>query len=1160
MSVKARRVIFLIVLGIMALSLCAFLAMLFTPLPNWLANWVVDQFLEEPLGADIHIGDVGGSLFDGLSIEDVEVRMRNGRFGAKVEAISLQYDWRQLARGSWQLHRVGIQEPVIYVMEAVESASQVAAADSSAAFTMMPTIPAFEVHHLTITAGRLESPAGLLVDSLGLTMSLRGGNHQLQVQIPRCHLVLPQRDLAVRILSADLIVSPEAIRMSRLQVQSGASRLNLSGWLSMKPALSCSLEVRADSLSLGELGLALGRGELPPGELVLTGRVQGQVGNWTGKVHIGGQAAGYDIQDLKTEFSWRGDRLELDDLSMKSPGGDLKGRGHVQTMVENPGFGVDLFLQGVDLSAFLDQVPPSQLTGRLLVSGAGLPGQTLRASVNLDLHEGVIAGRSFHSLRGQIRFDRGVWTLDQGLELDVEGAHLYLAGSLDAQRNLDAWAQVVVVDVGSLLDRPGLSGSLQAHFRALGPVTDPALAGQLRLMDLHHQGQRLQRVRGNFGLSGAVSREEGFFSLRFFDGQLGNLAIERGQALGRFAGSRVYVDSLILESPEVRMTTAAELNLIEGGLEAHVDPLRGRYRQYDFTNSGPLRFSLNDGLLHLEESELLLETGSLRVQGTVGPGSQIQGWAELRDVNMEPISGLLPLGHQLSGPVSLDVTLEGSTEAPMLKADLQWEGGSFDDMTFDQLQAELAYSGRRLKVEDFHIRREDTLLRGGGYMSLDLPRGKLLSHENWDLALTGEGNSLSFLPLLIGDVERLDGPFSLRFSAAGTPNQPQYQGFFHLQNGTLKLAAMGNSIQKLGVQAHLDGSFLVIDEFKGETPIRERNLLKRLWAKLFGSKKRGRFEAFGRINLADLAYDLVIKGKRLYVDYREEMVEAELDAHLRVRGERMPQLSGQIDLTRCLISRSFASAPKVAGPSEPPAYGLDLTIQIPKNCWVRNESANIELRGQMRVLQQEGQLSLLGDLETIRGSYFFYGQNFRIQRGQVTFDEVAEINPQLNLQAWTEVNHDRVDLTVEGRMQSPTVTLSSPSGYNEGDLIKMLTLRRSPAGLDTVGAGEMMASQAVDLFGAYLQEELNRKAGGTLGVETFKIKTGPSGGLDLKRAEITVGTYLLPQIYVEYSRSLSQESGEQVGVEYSLSKKLSLQGNRDVQGLYRLGLSFKWDY
>ena len=145
-------------------------------------------------------------------------------------------------------------------------------------------------------------------------------------------------------------------------------------------------------------------------------------------------------------------------------------------------------------------------------------------------------------------------------------------------------------------------------------------------------------------------------------------------------------------------------------------------------------------------------------------------------------------------------------------------------------------------------------------------------------------------------------------------------------------------------------------------------------------------------------------------------------------------------------------------------------------------------------------------------------------------------------------------------MQSPTVTLSSPSGYNEGDLIKMLTLRQSPAGLDTVGAGEMMASQAVDLFGAYLQEELNRKAGGTLGVETFKIKTGPSGGLDLRRAEITVGTYLLPQIYVEYSRSLSQESGEQVGVEYSLSKKLSLQGNRDVQGLYRLGLSFKWDY
>jgi autotransporter translocation and assembly factor TamB len=98
------------------------------------------------------------------------------------------------------------------------------------------------------------------------------------------------------------------------------------------------------------------------------------------------------------------------------------------------------------------------------------------------------------------------------------------------------------------------------------------------------------------------------------------------------------------------------------------------------------------------------------------------------------------------------------------------------------------------------------------------------------------------------------------------------------------------------------------------------------------------------------------------------------------------------------------------------------------------------------------------------------------------------------------------------------------------------------------------------IFGALLQQELDRKAGSFLGVDTFKIAADPSQRLDLSRAELTVGTYLSSKFYVEYSRRLSMESGEQVGVEYSLGRNLSLQGNRNSLGLYRLGFSLKWDY
>ena len=140
------------------------------------------------------------------------------------------------------------------------------------------------------------------------------------------------------------------------------------------------------------------------------------------------------------------------------------------------------------------------------------------------------------------------------------------------------------------------------------------------------------------------------------------------------------------------------------------------------------------------------------------------------------------------------------------------------------------------------------------------------------------------------------------------------------------------------------------------------------------------------------------------------------------------------------------------------------------------------------------------------------------------------------------------------------MTLTSSSGYGEGDIIALLTLQQTGTVLDTVAAQDVVAQQAQTIFGGYLQRAINRKTGRLLGVETFRIQPDPMDQLDISQAELTVGTYLSSQFYVEYSRRLSQESGEQVGIEYSLSKNLSLQGKRDKDGLYRLGVTARWQY
>ncbi len=1151
----------IIISVVIAIVLGGLLALMLTPLPTWLVNKAVDRFLEEPLEARITIGDVGGNLLQRLSFEDVDIRMEDGPFDAHIEAISLQYDWQQLAMRRWHLQRLGLQNPVLSWSQPQEKVPRTAAQRAEAKPAEMPSLPPFEVDHLTITGGHLERAGETYVDRLGLEISLRGEGDRMLVQIIRGHLLWPGRNLSLSRLTASLAVTPEAFEILQFRAATPASRLDLQGWAKSVPAFSCSLEVSAEARTLQELTQVLGLEDGWEGDLSLTARVHRKEDlAWRGDIRLHGRILSYDISELSSRFVWQGQKLELDRFTLQSAGAKLQGRGRLEMGEKDQGFWADMMLQRVDLSAMWKQAPASHLNGRLLVTGSGLSQQTLQASADLDLVGGRIAGRTFEGIRGQIRYDRGYLSVDQGLEVTLEGAQLFLAGSMDVNKHLRCWAEVEIEDVGRLLGRPQLSGTLNSRCQAIGPAADPALAGQLSIKDLRDGERHLQSVKGSFGLSGAVSRQEGFFSLSFAGGAMGALRLDHGYILGRFAGQKILLDSMFVESPEGRCSATAELNLAEGGLAVMVSSLKGSYRGYDFLNSEPLKASYAAGLARLEESELLLPGGSIRMQGTVGPDSLISGWARLRDVQLEPISQLLPMKHQLHGPISLDVAVDGTPQNPVIETVFQWRGGRFNQLDFDELRSQLAYASGRLTLEELQLRRNNSVFTAKGYLPVDVTRGKLLMEENWEMTFSGEGSSAGFLSVLAKEVEDIDGPFAVRFQATGSPRQPRYEGFFNLRDGTLKLASMGNAIEKLSVRAHLDGNYIVLDKIEGQTPFRERNLFKRIWAKLFSSRKRGRFEAFGRINIADPAFDLTMEGRRMYLNYQEEQVEVEADARLRVTGQKKPLISGQVTLRRCLISRSMSTPPRVVGAAEPPAYDVDLNVTIPKNCWLRNEAANIELRGQIRVLQQDGQLSLLGDLETLRGTYFFYGNSFRIQRGLVTFDELAEINPGLNVEAWTEVEAERINLTIGGRLRSPTVTLTSSSGYSEGDIIALLTLHHSPAGLDTLGAQEVLRAQALGFFGSFLQEEISRKAGSTLGVDKFSIEPGSLSGLGIKGAELTLGTYLSSRIYVEYSRRLSQESGEQVGVEYSLSRNLSLLGNRNKDGLYRLGLSFKWDY
>ena len=1149
--------------GIVLLSLLLCLALMaalrWTQLPTWLTNRAADRFLEPALAMEIDIEDVGGDLVRSFALEGVQLRSRNGARLAQVELISLEYDWRDLVNRRWRLKKLILGEPVFYLTSPDRGGP---AADSGTTAISLPldAVPDLHLGEVKIIRGRIIDEDGILTDSLTARWSIDVEDARASVEIPRCSFVWPRRDLSLQGWSSDIVISSEDIRIGRLQLRTPQSELSLSGQLRLSPSLSCSLQVRSDSLRLDEVGRILAQSRVPPGRIRLSGQVRGNHEFWDGWVEVEGKVERYHIDRLSGRFLWGEHRLALSELILQSPGVDLRGGGQLQLGGQEAVFDADVVLRDVNLHSVLPQIPSSRLNGRLMAAGTGLDIESLNVSAQLDLDSSAAAGYSIHSARGQFQYHQGTLSISRGLEIEGQGARLLMVGSLDPEQQLNAWAQADVSDVGRLMPDRSLSGTLQARFQAQGSLRDPRVAGQLQLTGFKHGQHGVDRVRGSFGLSGAVTRSEGFFALRFFDGQLGRLTVDEGRVRGRLQDRLVFVDSLSMTGPQGAVTTAARLDVAGDSLQVLMERLRGRILETEFHAPVPLQMTYRDGQLRMPDVQLVTGDGSLSAEAVIGPGSRMEGRLQVEQYSVEGLSVLFPVDRQISGIVSLDVVAGGSFDAPQIEVDLVWSGGRFDRVDFEQFQAQLDFREDRLTIERLEAKRGSTILRGQGHLGLDIAAGRLLADQSWDVLLSGEGRRLDLLTLLIEDVQRFEGPFVLELRASGTPRRPSYTGFFRLREGILKLDPLGNEIRKAALSAHLDGQYLIIDEIKAETAIRERNLLKRLIAKIFGTQKRGHLEAHGRINLTEPAFDLSVTGRKFYIEYIPEEAEVEADLNLRVTGRRRPTIAGEITVRRALIGRSMESAPEGAKPRSAPPFDLDLTVQIPKNGWVRNEAAEIELRGELRVMQKMETMILLGTLNTIQGSYYFYGRNFKIDRGEVIFDLPEEINPQLDIGASTRVDGERIELVIGGRLRSPTITLTSTSGYGEGDIISLLALHHTGAGLDTLGAQDVVARQAENFFGGYLQQAFSRKTSRFLGVETFKIQADPESQLDLRRAELTVGTYLSSQFYVEYSRHLSQESGEQVGIEYSLSRNLSLQGRRDVNGLYRLGLSARWQY
>jgi hypothetical protein len=199
------------------------------------------------------------------------------------------------------------------------------------------------------------------------------------------------------------------------------------------------------------------------------------------------------------------------------------------------------------------------------------------------------------------------------------------------------------------------------------------------------------------------------------------------------------------------------------------------------------------------------------------------------------------------------------------------------------------------------------------------------------------------------------------------------------------------------------------------------------------------------------------------------------------------------------------------------------------------------------------------------------GNSFRIERGLITYDDIAEPNPKLDIAAVAKVRRDSISsgsvfrapdlelrILITGTLKHPEVKPDPATGLTEQDIVFLLTTGQANPDSAFAGTGGGL-TQRISIGGLSLAAQaVQRAAARTLGVET--IEFAPEGSGNLLESRLTVGKYALPGLYIYGSSPLSTLRGQELGFEYSLGKRFYLEGIKDRNNLYRFNLNLRWEY
>ncbi len=539
------------------------------------------------------------------------------------------------------------------------------------------------------------------------------------------------------------------------------------------------------------------------------------------------------------------------------------------------------------------------------------------------------------------------------------------------------------------------------------------------------------------------------------------------------------------------------------------------------------------------------------------------------EVDLSEFSAFLAGGDQVQGRLSSNIQLSGFLEDPIIDIELSIKEGVFDKFSVSNALASITYSDSKAQIEACAYRQNEKLLdvNGTALVALSLyPFEFVPKPGGLDLTMGLDQVDIAWISDIINDPEYdIRGILDATASVSGDVFKPQVQGRMRLKDGALDLKKQGLIYENLTADLRFAKETITIDDLKikGDT--------------------EGTLHLSGALthdNFKPRTFNIRAVGDQLYIPFHSG-VYARINPDITLSGAwEAPVLSGeikvfegQVNLERFLekkLSEIEIVAPVSAEngmlqiPEKEPEplefvdpLAADVAVIIPNDFWFKGKDEFIEIKGNIQLKKDPHKpFVLFGSVLPVRGTYRFRGRIFQIREGELIFAGQEDINPSINIEAFTSIGDVEIIIRLTGTFENLNLVLDSEPALAQSEIIAYLVFGRSP---DDLSEKESFQAEeaALSFTGQIAADKLRDIVGETLGIDYLNISAG-SGGL--RQGSLTMGKYVLPKVFVTFRQGFDETVTQKVEVTYEINKNFDLETQIDNEQTSALDLIWKYEF